>query len=236
VRELRLGRGQRTRRMSEPSIGELYTLAQASFAELARSLTDDEWAQRVPCCPGWTVRDVLSHVAGVADDIVNGRVEGAATPPWTAAQVERYRDVPVDELLVGWAEQAPTIAGLLDAVGEGRPPFDCHVHEHDVRHAIGRPGNRDNAIIAVAAAGLARVGGEAPVAVVELDGRLPDGAVALEGGMPTVRRLTAFELVRSRIGRRSAPQVRAYDWSEPPDDGVLEAWFVFGPSSYAIAE
>ena len=52
----------------------------------------------------------------------------------------------------------------------------------------------------------------------------------------SVRGLDAFELFRSRLGRRSADQVRAYDWSETPSGEVLDAWFLFGPSETDIAE
>ena len=50
-------------------ISRLYLAAQRSFVELARTLSPDQWATPVPCTPGWCVRDVLSHVAGVTDDV-----------------------------------------------------------------------------------------------------------------------------------------------------------------------
>lgn len=210
-------------------IAEQYLGAQRSFVALARSLTDDEWATATACCPGWTVRDVLSHVAGLADDLVHGRVEGAATDPWTAAQVERWRDAAVDELVAQWDAQAPGVADALAALGEARPVFDCCTHEHDVRAALGRPGNRDAAIVSIAAATLADLDG---VRVV-FDGAPGAGASSDES---IVRGLTPFELFRSRLGRRSAAQVRAYDWSVPPDDEVLATWFAFGPSPHDIDE
>ncbi|MEX2628136.1 MAG: maleylpyruvate isomerase family mycothiol-dependent enzyme [Ilumatobacteraceae bacterium] len=221
--------------MSEPpSIGELYLASQQSFAEFACGLGEREWRTPVGCCPGWTVRDVLSHVAGLADDLVAGRVEGAATDPWTAVQVERWRDAPVDELLAQWESQAPTVAELLDQLGEIRPPIDCCSHEHDVRAALGRPGNRDSAVIEWALAGIATASTPNPVEIVLRDGRrFPTGA-----GTPglTVSGLDPFEVFRSRLGRRSATQVRAYDWSAPPTDDVLGGWFLFGPNDADIHE
>ena len=50
------------------SIADLYVGAQASFVDLFQSLGDDDLAKPVPCTPSWTVRDLLSHVAGVTDD------------------------------------------------------------------------------------------------------------------------------------------------------------------------
>jgi uncharacterized protein (TIGR03083 family) len=34
------------------------------LALLAETLSSDEWARPTEDCPGWTVRDVLAHVAG----------------------------------------------------------------------------------------------------------------------------------------------------------------------------
>ena len=117
-------------------IARLYRLAQTSFADLARTIAPDEWARPSPCTPAWSVRDVLSHAAGVTLDIVEGNVEGAATDPWTAAQVERWRDAPVDELLGRWDAAIDQAAAAIEMIGEGRPVFDCHTHEHDVRTAL----------------------------------------------------------------------------------------------------
>jgi uncharacterized protein (TIGR03083 family) len=194
-----------------PSFSELYVAAQRSFAALAASFTSNDWSTPVPCCPGWTVRDVLSHVVGLTDDVLAGNVEGAASDPWTAAQVERLRETSVAELLARWDAQAAAAGALFDAIGEARPPFDCCSHEHDVRHALGRPGNRDSVVVAAGAASVRR------------SITVPDG-------------LSDFEVFRSRLGRRSAAQVRAYAWVEPPDDAQLTGWFIFGPSLADIDE
>src|SRR5678810_745136 len=85
---------------------------------VAHSLDASEWATPVPCTPLWTVRDVLSHVAGITDDITNGRTEGAASDPWTAAQVERWRDADPGALIDQWNGQIGAIAELLERVGE----------------------------------------------------------------------------------------------------------------------
>ena len=49
---------------------------------------------------------MLSHVAGIPDDVFAGRIDGVATDPWTAAQVERNRSLAVDDLLARWDEQS----------------------------------------------------------------------------------------------------------------------------------
>ncbi len=215
-------------------IARFYVDAQRSFVALCETLSDDEWAMPVPCNPGWTVRDVLSHVVGVTDDVANGRLEGAATDPWTDAQVERWRDTPWRTLVTQWNEQVGGVAELLEAVREFRPPFDCHSHEHDVRHAINRPGNRDSELIGVIAHGFGRASLGRPVSVELVDA---DSLSLTGNGAPIVLRgLTQFELVRARLGRRSAAQVRAFDWSEQPTDEMLAAFFLFGPNQLDIIE
>ena len=149
---------------ADPSISKLYIEAYESFMEFARTLSDDEWATAMQCTPEWTVREVLSHVAGVPDDGLAGRLDGFPSEPWTAAQIERNRDCSIAELLDRWDVQAADFASAIEAMGEVRPAFDCHTHEHDIRQAIGRPGNRDTNIVEVAGARLAE-GFTSPFAV-----------------------------------------------------------------------
>lgn len=217
----------------------LYRFAQASFADLAASLTDDEWAAPTPCTPGWTVRDVLSHVSGVADDALAGRMEGAPGEAWTASQVERNRHLSVAELLDRWSGQASDFADALQSMSEERPPFDCHTHEHDVRQAIGRPGNRVNDIVEIAGLGRALVAEDVEVRLtVEFD----DGRAVVSGkpdaGEVGLRGVSRFELFRSGLGRRSRDQVCSYDWTGAGADiaAVIDQWFRFGPSPLPIIE
>ena len=89
-----------------PEVADHYRTARLRITELVLSLDDDELARAVPACPGWTVHDVVSHITGVADDALNGRMDGVATDPWTAAQVERGRGTSTPDLLERWTEQA----------------------------------------------------------------------------------------------------------------------------------
>jgi uncharacterized protein (TIGR03083 family) len=214
-------------------IARLYQDVVASAIELFESLSDDEWASPVPCSPQWSIRDVLSHTSGVADDITNGRVEGSGTDPWTAAQVERYRHDDPKMLLARWREQAEPVGKLLATIEEGRPVFDCHTHEHDLRQALGRPANRDSEVIAIGSSLMVGTLLQAsPVTVTFDDGTsLGDGAASVSG-------LSRFELFRSRLGRRSANQLDGYNWAGPADEvaAVKGAWFAFGPSADDIHE
>ena len=224
-----------------PSIAELYVNAHDSFVDFAGTLSDDDWTTSMQCTPGWTVRDVLSHVAGVPDDALAGRMDGAPGEAWTAAQIERNRDLSIPELLERWAVQVADFAAAIEALGEIRPPFDCHSHEHDIRHAVGRPGNQDTVIIETAGSRLAEGFSTPFVVTIELD----DGRSISSGGEGdssaqgvALRNVSTFDLFRSRLGRRTRDQVRGFDWtgSNQDIDLVIDDWFTFGPSDIAIDE
>ena len=55
-----------------------------------------------PACPGWTVHDVVAHLSGAVDDALQGRMEGAPSPAWTARQVEARHDQSVAAILAEW--------------------------------------------------------------------------------------------------------------------------------------
>jgi uncharacterized protein (TIGR03083 family) len=205
-----------------------YRSARLRVTELVLSLDDDDLGRAVPACPGWTVHDVVSHVTGIADDAVNGRMDGVATPPWTAAQVERGRGVPTADLVQRWTEQAAVFEAFP------LPPeavIDLTTHEQDIRGAIGRPGARDSEELQFAFALVAQWAVEqGPGLRVEVAGAAfgPDDATSTLRGEP-------YELFRAMLGRRSPVQLRALDWrGEPPPD--VEAVMVFGPAGADVIE
>lgn len=225
--------------MSERSISTRYTEAVESFVDLARTMTDEEWSTRVPCTPLWTARDVLSHVAGVPDDGLAGRIDGAATDPWTQSQVERNADFGVDELLDRLLGHYELFGSAIDAMGEQRPPLDCHTHEHDIRHAIGRPGNRDSAVIGDAAELILLPLADLPVGLTIAYDDASEHVVGPSNAPSSATlSISKFEMFRSRLGRRTLAQVRAFDWGgdRAAIDTVIAAWFMFGPSEIVVDE
>lgn len=128
-------------------VGAAYASCRGRIGELVRAAGDGKAkASVVPACPEWSVHDVVAHVAGVVADALAGRLDGVATDPWTAAQVDARRDRSVDEVLEEWETGAPTFEGLLDAIGDpGRQAvLDVVTHEHDIRGALGAAGARDS--------------------------------------------------------------------------------------------
>jgi hypothetical protein len=170
-----------------------------------------------PATPEWRVRDVLAHLSGICDDILNGNMEGVATDDWTAAQVDARRDWSVERILDEWSERAPPVEQIMVDVPMpqfGQMVFDAVMHEHDIRGAIGEPGARDSSAVAAA------------FDWAEESWQFDDGTAVLvtEFGPTTLgagERLFAvhaprFELMRAMTGRRSAAQILAYEWEGTP--------------------
>jgi uncharacterized protein (TIGR03083 family) len=180
----------------------------------------------------WTVHDVVAHVTGVVDDALAGRLDGVATDPWTAAQVEARRALPIATILAEWSEKAPEFEGLLDPIGDiGRQAVaDLVTHEHDIRTALGEPGARDsdgvNIGLGFVATAFVNVAAARGVAV---QAQVSDGSSFGDRGAPIVVMGNAFELLRAMSGRRSIEQLRSMAW-EGDCESALAA-FTFGPFS-----
>ncbi|MEP7111723.1 MAG: maleylpyruvate isomerase N-terminal domain-containing protein [Ilumatobacteraceae bacterium] len=77
-------------------LGAIYRASRLRVADLADDSVAD---QPVPATPAWNVHDVVAHLAGVLGDVAAGNLDGAATDPWTAAQVDRGRDKPLSRVV-----------------------------------------------------------------------------------------------------------------------------------------
>ncbi len=171
-----------------------------------------------PATPGWTVHDVLAHLVGVTDDVVNGRLEGVATEPWTAAQVEARRGVPTGALVDEWDANAERFESLLGGAPmeiAGQALFDAATHEHDIRCALGRPGARDSDALALAWEWLlaTRPTTSAPTIRFVTEG---GDEVVGEGEPVATVKASRFEILRATTGRRSASEIESYGWDPSP--------------------
>lgn len=141
----------------------------AALSALCSTLAKEDWD--VPTClPGWTVRDVLSHVIGT-----EAMLCGEPQPDADISHLDHMRN-PIAEANEQWVESMRTWSGpellarfddvtgrrmvTLDAMTQqefdapswtpagpdetyGRfmriRHFDCFMHEHDIRSAVGAP-------------------------------------------------------------------------------------------------
>src|SRR6478672_3829662 len=151
----------------------------ASIAALCRELSDDDWAHHTDC-PGWTVKDQLSHIVGT-ESMLLGRDGPPAAPSglphvhnpigeMNEAWVESLRPEPASTVLATFeevtAERLKALRAMTDDELEREGPspigpvpyavfmqvrvFDCWVHEQDIRRAVGRPGNLEGPVAEVA--------------------------------------------------------------------------------------
>ncbi|MBB5807177.1 uncharacterized protein (TIGR03083 family) [Saccharothrix ecbatanensis] len=192
----------------------------------------------VEACPGWTVKDVVAHLAGGLGDFTEGRFEGVEDGSWGERQVGERRNRSMGDLLVEWERNFQVAEGLFDSPMGAVLIAEIISHEHDIRTALGQPGERDN--VAVRAA-LTR-----PLQEVDKRMRakhLPALRITLEHGDRVLGegepagalRTSSFELLRVLGGRRNEDQVRKMDWDTDPGPwlGVLP---VLGRRDTALAE
>jgi uncharacterized protein (TIGR03083 family) len=188
------------------------------------------------------VKDVYAHQAGAVADVLAGNVEGAATDPWTQAQVDARADKTLAEVMAEWEADAPAFdalfARLRDAGGGiERLPVDQWIHEQDVRGAVDQPGAREEPVVAWAvdrvARGFdadARAAGRPAIQIAGSSGLWTVG----EGAPVSTLRASDFDLLRAFIGRRSRTQVLAmFDGDGAP---FVDHLVVFGHSPDDIVE
>lgn len=196
-------------------VGQAYRDLRERVTALLAGRGAEDWERIVPHCPEWTVRQTLAHMAGVVDDAINQNMVGVATPAWTQAHLDKRIGRTGPDILDEWNTYAPFVEAVASQRGMALSQllFDAVTHEHDLRHALGRPGARDSTAVAV---GLGFVvsrlvgqpgGGPARIVV--------DGSEFIGDAAANKPQLSAsaFDIIRSFGSRRSREQVEALDWS-----------------------
>ena len=211
--------------MPAPDYADEYAAARASVRSLLTDLDDAAAATVVPACPDWTVHDLCAHLVGVpAALVVRDNPPPGDNQPWVDRQVAERADRSVAELLDEWDAVGPDFEGLMRKLPHafGGLVYDAVAHEHDLRGALGRPGERDAAGVWASL--------DVMVPMVERDlaagGRRParcgcgpaDREWVVGAGDPAVSLTTTpFELMRLLGSRRSRDQILAAPW-----DGDVE--------------
>ncbi len=217
--------------MPAPDYAEEYAAARASVRVLLADLDTAGAATVVPACPDWTVHDLCAHMVGVpAALVVRDNPPPGDNQPWVDRQVTERADRTVAELLDEWDAVGPDFEALMRKLPHafGGLVYDAVAHEHDLRGALGRPGERDAAGVWASL--------DVMVPMVERDlaaGGPHPGTLRLQAddrewvigtGDPVVSlTATPFELMRLLGSRRSRDQVVAAAWhgDVEPFIGVL---------------
>jgi uncharacterized protein (TIGR03083 family) len=209
---------------------EEWSRAQQRVIDLVAGLPPDRADLRVPACPDWTVRDLLSHMVGLGVDVVAGDEPDDHNETWTGRQVQTRRGHDVAALVAEWQAVAGPLRDWMRA-NNVRPLGDVIIHEQDLRGALGVPGGQDSD--GVRAIRERFVGRFAP--------RVADlPPIALVGDTWTwvsrgsveeaevVLRASDFDLARALVTRRSANQLRS--WTVRGDvTPYLDAFAMLGP-------
>ncbi len=184
----------------------------------------------VAACPAWTVSNCVAHLCGLAGDWRVGNLDGYATDEWTAKHVADRRHLDLAEILAEWRSHLSVIGPSLDdPAAAGVPAFmpaivltDLAAHEHDLRHAVDRPGERSSGLVGVglqSMIGGLRQGFAAqglPTLTVVAEG-WRSWAVGREEPVAMVSG-TVFELFRTLTGRRTIAEAEALDWQGARDE------------------
>jgi uncharacterized protein (TIGR03083 family) len=219
--------------------GRQYGQARRRIVDLVRQ-HDPDGAAPVPTCPGWTVKDVLAHVSGVCADILGGRLEGVASDPWTARQVDERRDWPAEKVIEEWESSAPQVEEISRHFPGGADVqwmADLVTHEHDIRCALHEPGERDSDAIRLGLTWLTTAIGDGFSPAFRIATEEGDDLVVGAGEVAGTVRAGRFEMFRAITGRRSREQIAALDW-DPDCERFLGAFSLgtFTMAATAIPE
>ena len=199
-------------------LGASYRAARLRIADL---VNDDLSNRPVPATPAWSVHDVVSHLYGVMTDVSSGNLDGVATPPWTAAQVQRCRSKSVAEVIDEWAGAASGFEAFLSSPAGSNASaavMDVHCHETDLRTALGMAPALPDDVLAWAGESM----------------RGAFTAQVAAAGLPEVTLdASDLELFRGRLGRRTRDEVAALGWSADPAP-YLDIFFIFGPTDHPV--
>ena len=184
------------------------------ITELLRSLSDDTGDLAVPTAPGATVRDLVVHLT----QTVAATGHEPLAPP-TAGTADR--GAALADLVAAWEQAAETVpARISDPQAASVLITVATMAEHDLRTALNAPGARDDVSI--------------KVALDELAGRFSDrvasaglpplrvtveqwGTIAGNGRANSCVVADRFEFVRAMSGRRSAAEIRRWNWGVQAD-------------------
>ena len=190
-------------------------------------LRSRDGSEPVVACPGWSVRDVVAHLAGLCEDWVDSRLGHYASDAWTDAQVARADGENLGEILDRWAVAVERFAQLPDDDVMGPPARwafgDAVVHEADIRDALAEQPVPADAVELALKGTIARWREVVPLTLLLRAPDLrewwlgtPDAPDAVVAEAP------AYEIFRALAGRRTEADVRAWSWSADPTP-IIEA-------------
>src|SRR4051794_10464514 len=117
-----------------------YSTTRAQLLDLAVGIDADRAATPVAATPGWTVKDVYSHLSGLCTDVLEQNVAGG--DEWTATQVRDRSGMRLAEITAEWATRGPELDAYITGQDASRTMFialDAWTHQQDIRSTLGEP-------------------------------------------------------------------------------------------------
>lgn len=180
--------------LSDAEVCLSYQQLRERVIELLADTRDEIANKTVPACPKWTVQNLVCHIIGVPEDILEGRMQGVTTDPWTQAQVDRHKSdsiAQLREILINQKSKFDVVLPNIPSPVNSQFVMDAVTHEHDLREALGKPGAQDSLAVKVAVAWLA----SNSMYPKELVDKL------------RASKATEFQLMRAMTGRTSVEQM-----------------------------
>lgn len=245
-----------------PDLAAAYADTRTSMIKIAGELSSEQLASRVPACPDWTVKDLISHVTSIAASLANGDFPPDLDPvaslieeqsaerreAFVAGEIAARRERTIHEIIAEWEEAGTAVDAMIRgerAWPPGAPQLvewvvttDVAVHHHDLRGAVGRPGDRDSL-----ATGISLFSYVTAMRFRSSLDKLPPFRIRAgsrewvvgEGEPAATVTGDPYELSRAASGRRSPEQIRAYDWEGDPEP-FINLFYPYGPRADALVE
>ncbi len=223
-----------------------YHLTMARIIELLSNISTADEQIVVQACPDWTVKDLVSHVAGLCDALSRGESTPADTQAWVDHLVAERASQTLKETIQQWESCAPKFGEIATLSARIAAPitYDLIVHEHDLRHALQRPGEKDNAAVLVAMSfgalmlehDLKNVNkGSLFLRCGEYEWQCGPNEVALSLDLSHHCEYPIWETLRLTGSRRSQHQLRQYPW-QGDLDSLLSGMLHMEPPIFDINE
>ena len=241
-------------------LADVYNKTREDLGELVLGLSEDELNRPVPATPAWRIRDVISHLAGVAKGASGGdfprdffntygdELGVRRLNEWTANHLTEREERSLQDTLDEWAGYAKELTQMIKGerpMPDAAPPFaervvltDLAAHQQDIYGALGLVRGRESAPVKIGASSYVGLmdfrlqkAGMPALHVDAGDRSWTIGGDEAKTGVKASR----FELFRALSGRRNPDQIMAYEWSGEPD-GYVEYFYPYGIRKEALVE
>lgn len=243
-----------------PDLSAVYDSARREIAGLLAGLPEADLDRNAPATPGWTIRNIATHLAADAACAIAGDFpteffdafgdEKAVIVlnDWTAGQLKAREGWSLDEILRRWEESAKTVASMIrsETPWPAEMPWfsdrvlvtDLAVHQQDIFGTLGIEKERESPQVKIGLSGyIATMGFRLQAAGGPVLRFVAEDKEWLAGGEDPDASVTAtrFELFRAMSGRRSPEQVRTYEWDGDPEP-FIPFFYPYGMRQDALVE